>query len=119
MKDKENANQGDADELEEANLVSAGGRGTNSAKAYALAEKNERDRDINLVRVATENISHTTQPGGRRGSKLGNGTTPVDQSTVQAERNKSTQPQRLRKIADGLLEFERYADRKKRLQSIS
>jgi hypothetical protein len=31
------------------------------------------------------------------------------------ERNKSTQPQRLRKIADGLLEFERYADRKKRL----
>ena len=32
-----------------------------------------------------------------------------------AERNKSTQPQRLRKIADGLLEFERYADRKKRL----
>jgi len=25
----------------------------------------------------------------------------------------------LRKIADGLLEFERYADRKKRLQSIS
>ena len=38
---------------------------------------------------------------------------------MPAERNKSTQPQRLRKIADGLLEFERYADRKKRLQSIS
>ena len=34
-------------------------------------------------------------------------------------RNKSTQPQRLRKIADGLVEFERYADRKKRLQSIT
>ena len=28
---------------------------------------------------------------------------------------KSTQPQKLRKIADGLQEFERYADRKKRL----
>ena len=35
------------------------------------------------------------------------------------ERNKSTQPQRLRKIADGLLEFERYADRKKRLQNLN
>lgn len=34
-------------------------------------------------------------------------------------RTKSSQPQKLRKIADGLLEFERYADRKKRLQSIS
>ncbi len=32
---------------------------------------------------------------------------------------KSSQPQRLRKIADGLHEFERYADRKKRLQTIS
>jgi hypothetical protein len=38
---------------------------------------------------------------------------------IPGERTKSTQPQRLRKIADGLLEFERYADRKKRLQSIS
>ena len=33
-------------------------------------------------------------------------------------RNKSTQPMKLRKIADGLLEFERYADRKKRLENI-
>ena len=34
-------------------------------------------------------------------------------------RNKSTQPQKLRKIADGLISFERYVDRKKRLDSIS
>jgi len=37
----------------------------------------------------------------------------------EKERTKSTQRQRLRKIADGLIEFERYADRKKRLQTIS
>ena len=40
-------------------------------------------------------------------------------SGKQRDREKSTQPQRLRKIADGLHEFERYADRRKRLQSIS
>ena len=40
-------------------------------------------------------------------------------SQNQKARNKSTQPQKLRKIADGLISFERYADRKKRLQSIS
>ena len=34
------------------------------------------------------------------------------------ERSKSQQPQRLRKIADGLMEFERYADRKKRLENV-
>ena len=40
-------------------------------------------------------------------------------SSNKQARNKSTQPQKLRKIADGLISFERYADRKKRLQSIS
>lgn len=46
--------------------------------------------------------------------------TPVSSHPKKEKsRTKSTQPQKLRKIADGLLEFERYADRKKRLQSIS
>ena len=44
---------------------------------------------------------------------------PRDQTGEKKEpRNKSTQPMKLRKIADGLLEFERYADRKKRLENI-
>ena len=43
----------------------------------------------------------------------------IDQTDQKKEpRNKSTQPMKLRKIADGLLEFERYADRKKRLENI-
>ena len=44
---------------------------------------------------------------------------PRDQTGEKKEpRNKYTQPMKLRKIADGLLEFERYADRKKRLENI-
>ena len=46
--------------MAEGDLANNSGKGTNSARANARAEKNERDRDINLVRVATENISHTT-----------------------------------------------------------
>lgn len=97
LKDKREKanNQNDAEAVEdviENDLADASGKGTNSAKANARAEKNERDRDINLVRVATENISHSTQPGGRRGSKLGNSAINADQASVYAERNKSTQP---------------------------
>ena len=66
----------------------------------------------------------------KRGKKSSKEGTALKQSESQASakaaskkgaaaRNKSIQPQRLRKIADGLVEFERYADRKKRLQNIS
>ena len=66
----------------------------------------------------------------KRGKKSSKEGTAMKQSESQASakaaskkgaaaRNKSIQPQRLRKIADGLVEFERYADRKKRLQNIS
>ena len=47
---------------------------------------------------------------------------PLESSRPSKKRSsggaKTAQPQRLRKVADGLLEFERYADRKKRLESI-
>ena len=73
--------------------------------------------DMKLVRneaqsstVNVEKAQAIANARGRRGSLT---------LEVPAERTKSTQPQRLRKIADGLLEFERYADRKKRLQNIS
>lgn len=69
---------------------------------------------MKLVRNETENsgVQAAKESRGRRGSL----TLEPNQSQ---ERTKSTQPQRLRKIADGLLEFERYADRKKRLHNIS
>ena len=44
--------------------------------------------------------------------------TPREKTEKREPRTKSTQPMKLRKIADGLLEFERYADRKKRLELI-
>jgi hypothetical protein len=70
--------------------------------------------DMKLVRNETQSsvvnneaaLVAAAQARGRRGSLT---------LEIPGERNKSTQPQRLRKIADGLLEFERYADRKKRL----
>lgn len=70
--------------------------------------------DMKLVRNETENsgVQAVKESRGRRESL----TLEPNQSQ---ERTKSTQPQRLRKIADGLLEFERYADRKRRLESIS
>ena len=69
---------------------------------------------MKLVRNESENsgAQAAKDSRGRRGSL----TLEPNQSQ---ERTKSTQPQRLRKIADGLLEFERYADRKKRLHNIS
>jgi hypothetical protein len=65
------------------------------------------DSNANLAIVEKEKDKIAAEKENQRASAKATAKVP--------ERNKSTQPQRLRKIADGLMEFERYADRKKRL----
>lgn len=84
------------------------------------------DKEIRGRKAEKENKDN----GNGRSAKPDSTTNPNNESQISVkatskknnssnQRNKSIQPQRLRKIADGLVEFERYADRKKRLQSIT
>ena len=78
-------------------------------------EDDEEDVDLLVDQLKNE------EDGIKIGETKMEERTPAPSPTTKKDkpRTKSTQPQKLRKIADGLLEFERYADRKKRLQSIS
>ena len=88
------------------------GSETHSPKDSGLIRKPKKiSEDLAIIKTETEENSkkEDRDEEPRIQSSSGKKANP---------RNKSTQPQKLRKIADGLLEFERYADRKKRLQNI-
>jgi chromatin segregation and condensation protein Rec8/ScpA/Scc1 (kleisin family) len=74
-------------------------------------EDDEEDVDLLVDQLKNE------EDGIKIGETKMEERTPLTSPTTKKDkpRTKSTQPQKLRKIADGLLEFERYADRKKRL----
>ena len=94
-----------------------------------------RQPDYNPQLFVNTRVSTTGVAPSKRRNRLENTSIQIEEDELQVEsafklvpkenvrtsqvRTKTTQPQRLRKIADGLIEFERYADRKKRLQSIS
>ena len=85
--------------------------GAQATEPEARGRKKETDKKERR----TEREEAAAEPGESQASAQ----VASKKSVPANHRNKSIQPQRLRKIADGLVEFERYADRKKRLQSIT
>lgn len=88
------------------------GSETQSPKGSGFIRKGKKIAD-DLAIIKTE-----TEENSKKGDKDDEARVRSSSGKKANSRNKSTQPQKLRKIADGLLEFERYADRKKRLQNI-